>query len=135
MSPTSQPPAASPEATTPAAMTYPPSSPRQPPMDKDSDGPDPQESKLKPYELAQAAAADPSMVTSAQEQRDRAAEMMETGMEPWKAERDDRDPDERPRTVPGVSPTSVSAEPEPGSWEGSTRSTPEARAAQNRTAP
>lgn len=50
--------------------------------------------------------ADPSMQTIADEQRQRSEEIESKGVDPWKAEHDDRnrpDADRRQRQVPGVS--------------------------------
>jgi hypothetical protein len=46
--------------------------------------------------------------TIAEEQRRRAEEIDREGVEPWKAKRDERPDDEKPKPVKGVSPTSVS---------------------------
>jgi hypothetical protein len=77
--------------------------------------------------------------TIADEQRERSEDIQRQGVEAWKAERDERDPDEKPRQVSGVSPRvndpGAPPTPEAGSWAGSTRSTPEARDAQSRGAP
>lgn len=92
-------------ATVAPAQTYPPGSRYQERMERNSDGPDPQESKLRPYELSATRAQEEPVVTAAQEQRERSEAMQEEGVERFKARRDDRDPRDRPRTVPGVSPT------------------------------
>ena len=78
-----------------------------------------------------AAEPDPPVKTVADEQRERSQQIADMGVEAFKAEGDQRDEADKPKQVAGVSPTSVEA----GSWAGSTRSTPEARAAQRRTAP
>jgi hypothetical protein len=90
------------------AQTYPPGSRYQERMERDSDGPDPQEAKLRPYELARA--QDEPVLTAAQEQRQRSEEMAEEGVERRKARLDERDPRDRPRTVAGVRPTQVDAD-------------------------
>lgn len=73
----------------------------------------------------------PPVRTIADEQRERSAEIMAVGVEEWKEEHDERSPEERKsHQVPGVAPPA----PEGGSWQGSTRSTPAARAAQNPSA-
>ena len=79
-------------------------------MELNSDGPDPQESKLHPYELSATSAQEEPVVTAAQEQRERSEAMQEEGVERFKARGDDRDPRDRPRTVAGVSPTQVDAD-------------------------
>jgi hypothetical protein len=50
---------------------------------------------------------DPPVKTIADEQRERSEEIQAEGVERYKAKRDERDPRDRPRTVPGVSPTQV----------------------------
>lgn len=90
------------------AQTYPPGSRHA--RDIPDEGPDPQESKLRPYELAATRAQEEPVRTIAQEQRERSEDMAEEGVERFKARRDDRDPRDRPRTVPGVSPTQVDAD-------------------------
>jgi len=94
-------------ATVAPAQTYPPGSRYQERAERNSDGPDPQEAKLRPYELAATRAQEEPVVTAAQEQRERSEAMQEEGIERFKARRDDRDPRDRPRTVAGVSPTQV----------------------------
>jgi hypothetical protein len=75
-----------------------------------------------------------SAQTIADEQRERSAEIEAMGVEAWKDKHDQRTPEQKQsHPVAGVAPTT--AQPEAGSWAGSTRSTPEARKAQNRTAP
>lgn len=70
----------------------------------------------------------PAVKTIADEQRERSAEIERQGVEEWKAERDERtEEDKQGRQVPGVRSPQV----EGGSWKDSTRSTPEARKAQN----
>jgi hypothetical protein len=126
--PAPNPPTPAPEATAAAARTYPPTSPRNAALERDSEGPDPQAAKLDP---ALATYPGEPVTTIAQEQRERSDEMAATGVEAWKASHDERDPDDQPRTVPGVGPTSVGEGQPPqaqaGTWAGSTRSTPEAR--------
>lgn len=97
-------------ATVAPAQTYPPGSRYQERAERNSDGPDPQEAKLRPYELAATRAQEEPVVTAAQEQRERSEAMQEEGIERFKARRDDRDPRDRPRTVAGVSPTQVDAD-------------------------
>jgi len=76
---------------------------------------------------------EPPVETIADEQRKRSAEIEAMGIDAWKASQDTRsEAEKQPQAVPGVAP---SAAEEAGSWSGSTRSTPEARKAQNRTAP
>lgn len=80
------------------------------------------------------------MRTIAEEQRARSAVIQTMGVDDWKDAHDDRPPDQRQnRQVPGVGPSAISERvappPEGGSWAGSTRSTPPARKAQNRSAP
>jgi len=97
-------------ATVAPAQTYPPGSRHQEPMERDSAGPDPQESKLRPYELSATLAQEEPVRTAAQEQRERSAEYEERGVEVVKAEGDDRDPGDRPRTVAGVGRTQIDAD-------------------------
>jgi hypothetical protein len=68
----------------------------------------------------------PYVRTIADEQRERSEELQDKGVETAKAEQDERDPADKPRQVAGVS-----------NLEGGTpgRSTPPARAAQNKAAP
>ena len=94
-----------PGATVAPAQTYPPGSPRRAAVERDSAGPDPQESKLRPYELAATRAQEEPVITAAQEQRERSDEIAEEGVERRKARLDERDPGDRPRTVAGVSKT------------------------------
>jgi len=96
-------------ATVGPAQTYPPGSRHA--RDIPDEGPDPQEAKLRPYELAATRAQEEPVRTIAQEQRERSEDMAEEGIERRKARLDERDPRERPRTVAGVSPTQVEAEP------------------------
>lgn len=71
-------------------------------------------------------------MTIAEEQRARSDAIAREGVEKWKAEHDERTEEEKAgRQVPGV----ASPAPEGGSWQGSTRTTPPARAAQNPAAP
>lgn len=112
-----------------AAHTYPPGSPQQARMERDNEGPDPQEAKMRPYELAAQVADDEVVVTAAQEQRARSELYQERGVEVVKAEGDDRDPEDRPRTVAGVRRTLVEDD------QPAQRSTPEARGYQHRSAP
>lgn len=95
-------------ATVGPAQTYPPGSRHQ--SERQATGPDPQEAKLRPYELAATRAQEEPVRTVAQEQRERSEDMAEEGVERFKARRDDRDPRDRPRTVPGVGPTQVDAD-------------------------
>ena len=88
------------------------------------------EAKPAIYDPPEPSAPAPAVMTIADEQRARSEEIQAQGVEAWKAEHDERDPDEAQKRVPGVGPTTV-----PGSWEGSTRSTPEARKAQHPAAP
>ena len=78
-----------------------------------------------PAKSAATATADEPVRTVADEQRERSEAMQAEGVEAFKARLDERDPDERPRSVPGAAPGSKS----PGG------STPEARAAQNKASP
>jgi hypothetical protein len=94
-------------ATVGPAQTYPPGSRHA--RDIPNEGPDPQESKLWPYELSATRAQEEPVRTVAQEQRERSADYEAEGLERVKARRDDRDPNARPRTVPGVSPTQRNA--------------------------
>ena len=94
-----------PGATVAPAQTYPPGSRYA--RDIPGEGPDPQESKLRPYELTASLAQEEPVRTAAQEQRERSEEMAEEGIERRKARLDERDPRDKPRTVPGVSPTQV----------------------------
>jgi hypothetical protein len=64
--------------------------------------------------------------TIADEQRERSDKMQAEGVERVKARLDERDPNEKPRSVPGVHKTAASE---------AERSTPPARAAQNKAAP
>lgn len=69
--------------------------------------------------------------TIADEQRKRSEEMASMGVEQWKAEHDERTEEEKAgKQVTGV----ASPAPESGSWQGSTRTTAPARAAQNPSA-
>jgi hypothetical protein len=95
-------------ATVGPAQTFPPGSRYN--RDVPQDGPDPQESKMRPYELAATRAQEEPVRTAAQEQRERSAEYEERGVEVVKAEGDTRDPRARPRTVPGVSRTQIDAD-------------------------
>jgi hypothetical protein len=90
------------------AQTYPPGSRYG--RDVPQDGPDPQESKLRAYELGATRAQEEPVRTAAQEQRERSAEYEERGVEVVKAEGDTRDPRDRQRTVPGVSRTQIDAD-------------------------
>ena len=94
-------------ATVGPAQTYPPGSRYQERMEQGGEGPDPQESKLRPYELAATRAQEEPVRTAAQEQRERSEAMQEEGIERFKARHDQRDPRDRTRTVAGVSPTQV----------------------------
>lgn len=116
-----------PAATAGAAQTYPPGSRLNERTERPGAGPDPQEAKLRPYELAATIGADEPVVTVAQEQRARSEALQEEGVERFKARTDDRDPNERPRSVPGVGFRPAAGEAE--------RSTPPARAAQNKASP
>lgn len=85
-------------------------------------------------------ASPPSMPTIADEQRARSDAIQKAGVDAWKGEHDERAPEDRAastRQVPGVGPSQISEgmSPSPGSWEGSTRNTPEARKAQRKAAP
>ena len=95
-------------ATVGPAQTYPPGSRHA--RDIPGEGPDPQEAKLRPYELDATRAQEEPVRTIAQEQRERSEDMAEEGIERVKARLDQRDPRERPRTVPGVSPTQIDAD-------------------------
>ena len=81
----------------------------------------------------------PPVLTVADEQRERSAEIQRVGIDAWKAAHDERGPDDKPKQVPGVTQRQNDPgggpRPEAESWEGSTRSTPEARKAQHRAAP
>jgi hypothetical protein len=94
-------------ATVAPAQTYPPGSRYA--RDIPGGGPDPQESKLRSYELAATRAQEEPVLTVAQEQRERSEDMAAEGVERFKARSDDRDPRDRPRTVAGVSPTQIDA--------------------------
>jgi hypothetical protein len=94
-------------ATVAPAQTYPPGSRYN--AESEATGPDPQEAKLRPYELTATRAQEEPVRTVAQEQRERSEAMAEEGVERFKARSDTRDPRERPRTVAGVSPTQVDA--------------------------
>ena len=120
-------PAQPPGATVAAAQTYPPGSRFNERTERTATGPDPQEAKLRPYALGATIAEDEPVVTVAQEQRARSEAMQEEGVERFKARGDDRDPNERPRSVPGVGFRPAAGEAE--------RSTPPARAAQNKASP
>jgi hypothetical protein len=65
--------------------------------------------------------------TVAEEQRERSEAMQAQGVEAFKASHDERDPNERPRSVAGVGARQAAGEAE--------RSTPPARAAQNKASP
>ena len=78
-------------------------------MERNSGGPDPQDSKLRAFELGATRAQEEPVETIAQEQRARSAEYEADGVEVVKARLDERDPRDRPRTVAGVSPTQVDA--------------------------
>jgi hypothetical protein len=97
-------------ATVAPAQTYPPGSRYMDRAERGGEGPDPQESKLRSYELTATRAQEEPVVTAAQEQRERSEAMQEEGIERFKARTDDRDPRDRPRTVAGVSRTQVDAE-------------------------
>lgn len=110
----------------------------EPPKPAPPPAPEPED----PAAAATSPKAPPPVMTIADEQRARSAEIQAMGVEKWKEAHDQRSPEERqPRQVPGVKPRvndaggGVSQNPRPGSWEGSTRSTPEARRAQNVAAP
>jgi hypothetical protein len=92
------------------AQTYPPGSRYRDRAEARQDGPDPQESKLRPYELTASLAQEEPVLTAAQEQRARSEDMQEEGVERRKARLDERDPRARPRTVAGVSPTQIDAD-------------------------
>jgi hypothetical protein len=94
-------------ATVAPAQTYPPGSRYN--AEAEATGPDPQEAKLRPYELSATRAQEEPVRTIAQEQRERSEAMAEEGVERFKARGDSRDPRDRPRTVPGVGPTQVDA--------------------------
>ena len=80
---------------------------------------------------AAAPAAPAPVRTIADEQRERSAEIQAEGTEKWKQEHDERSAEEKQgRQVEGVAPPA----PEGGSWQGSSRTTPQARAAQNPSA-
>lgn len=99
-----------PGATVAPAQTYPPGSPRRTAVERDGAGPDPQQSKLRPYELAATRAQEEPVVTVAQEQRERSEDIAEEGVERRKARLDERDPRDRPRTVAGVGRTQIDAD-------------------------
>jgi hypothetical protein len=92
------------------AQTYPPGSRYRDRAEARQDGPDPQESKLRPYELTASLAQEEPVLTAAQEQRARSEDMQEEGVERRKARLDERDPRDRQRTVAGVSPTQIDAD-------------------------
>jgi hypothetical protein len=78
----------------------------------------------------------PPVKTVQEEQLERSAEIEKVGVEKWKADHDTVTPEERAQAqqvVPGVG----APPPAPGTsgWAGSTRTTPEANAAQHRAAP
>lgn len=95
-------------ATVGPAQTYPPGSRYA--RDIPGEGPDPQESKLRAFELGATRAQEEPVRTAAQEQRERSAEYEERGVEVVKAEGDDRDPRDRQRTVAGVGRTQIDAD-------------------------
>ena len=97
-------------ATVAPAQTYPPGSRYMDRAERGGEGPDPQESMLRSYELAATRAQEEPVVTVAQEQRERSEAMAEEGVERFKARSDTRDPRDRPRTVAGVSPTELNAD-------------------------
>jgi hypothetical protein len=97
-------------ATVAPAQTYPPGSRHQERMERDSTGPDPQESKLRSYELGATRAQEEPVRTVAQEQRERSEDMQEEGIERRKARLDERDPRDRPRSVAGVGRTQIDAD-------------------------
>jgi hypothetical protein len=101
-----------------------PRPPHLPPQDAE---PEPE-----PELEAEAGLPEPPVRTIADEQRERSDQMMAIGVQAWMAQFDQRDPSAQPHAVEGVSNTEVE---EGGSWAGSTRSTPEARAAQARSRP
>ena len=78
-----------------------------------------------------AGSMDPPVRTIADEQRARSEAMEADGMQAWSDQHDERDPDRQPKQVPGVGPTSISAESAPPKGN----STPEARTAQHPAAP
>ena len=122
--PPNQPPNRPQGATAGPAMTYPPGSRYQAPMERDSDGPDPQESKLRVYDVEEPAGEE-GVVTIAQEQRARSEYYQERGVEVVKAENDERDPADIPRTVPGVSPTTLEPPATRSNPRGARLSTPD----------
>lgn len=100
--------------------------PSHPEPEPEPDEPDP---PAPPPESAPPPAA--AVRTVADEQRERSEQIAGEGVEKWKAEHDERsEEDKKSHQVPGVAPPA----PEGGSWQGSTRSTPAARAAQNPSA-
>ena len=80
-----------------------------------------------PAKPAAKAPVDEPVRTVADEQRERSEAMQAEGVEAFKARLDERDPNERPRSVPGAGFRPAAGEAE--------RSTPEARAAQNKASP
>ena len=86
---------------------------------------DPQEAKAEGYKVDPV----PPVETIADEQRERSAEIEEQGVDAWKAAQDERDPDEKPKVVPGVSHRAVDESELRGN------STPAARTAQHPAAP
>ena len=95
-------PAPKPQSPPPA----PPRPPNQPPAAApvpEAHSKDPQEAKL---ELAESAArnrkVEPPVKTIADEQRERSDAMAAKGVEAWKAEHDERGPDDK-KVVPGIS--------------------------------
>lgn len=110
--------------------------PSHPEPDDELDTPDKPPKPPKPGEPDQGPVeppvAAPPVTTIADEQRARSREIAAMGVEKWKAEHDERTEEEKAgKQVPGV----AAPAPEGRSWEGSSRTTPAARAAQNPAAP
>jgi hypothetical protein len=125
--------ATQPKPSTPSTPK-PPSSPKPKPEDPGPEpeikpGEDPQDFKnrLMKWSLAKMAAnAVDAPQTIADEQRERSADIEKEGIDKWLAEHDERTDEQKKEmgVVAGLGPT-------PPSWLDSTRSTPEARAAQH----
>ena len=109
-------------------MATQPQPPAKPPGSGPGGQPAPTPPAQQPANPAAKATGDEPVRTVADEQRERSEAMQAEGVEAFKARLDERDPDERPRSVPGAG-FRVAA------TEGAERSTPEARAAQNKASP
>jgi hypothetical protein len=83
-------------------MANQPKPPTPPPTPKPPEPPSPAaEAKVEGHAVKHGEPATP-VKTIADEQRERSEEMQGEGMQAWKDEHDERDPDEKPKTVPGV---------------------------------